>query len=82
MLDWIVIAVLYVAGIGFFRLIGGLDSAADGLKKWGGAYAERQQKRNKLPSLGSSKSRRPRSTTSSASTRVVVRHRKHWPSPR
>ena len=58
--DWIVIAVLYVAGIGFFRLIGGLDSAADGLKKWGGAYAERQRKRNKLPSLGSSPSRRLR----------------------
>jgi hypothetical protein len=59
-LDWIVIAVLYVAGIGFFRLIGGLDSAAEGLKKWGGAYAERERKRNKLPSLGSSPSRRPR----------------------
>jgi hypothetical protein len=34
-LNWIVITVLYVAGIAFFRLIGGLDSAADGLKKWG-----------------------------------------------
>jgi hypothetical protein len=57
-LDWILIAVLYVAGIGFFRFIGGLDSAADGLKKWGGAYAERQRQRDKLPSLGSSRSRR------------------------
>lgn len=52
MLDWIVIGVLYLVSIGFFRLIGGLDSAADGLKKWGGAYAEHQRKRNKLPSLG------------------------------
>ena len=60
MLDWIFIAVLYVAGIAFFRLIGGLDSAAEGLKKWGGAYAERQRKRNKLPSFGSSPSRRGR----------------------
>jgi hypothetical protein len=50
MVDWILIAVLYVLGIAFFRLIGGLDSAADGLKKWGGAYAARQRERNRLPS--------------------------------
>jgi hypothetical protein len=58
-IDWIVIGLLYIAGIGFFRLIGGLDSAADGLRKWGGAYAERQRARNRLPSVVRS-SRRPR----------------------
>lgn len=58
MLDWIVIGVLYVAGIGFFRFIGGLDSAADGLKKWGGAYAERQRARDRLPSIASTARRR------------------------
>jgi hypothetical protein len=43
MLDWIVIAVLYVAGIGFFHLIGGVESAGEALKQWGHAYAERKR---------------------------------------
>jgi hypothetical protein len=55
MFDWIVIGLLYVAGIAFFRLIGGIGAAGDAMRRWGGAYAERQRARNRLPSgLGSS----------------------------
>jgi hypothetical protein len=42
--DWILIAVLYLCGIGFFRLIGGLGSAEDGLRRWGAAYGERRRR--------------------------------------
>lgn len=49
-LDWIIIGVLYVAGIGFFRFIGGLDSASEGLRRWGAAYAEQRRATNRLPS--------------------------------
>jgi hypothetical protein len=52
--DWIVIGVLYLAGIGFFRWIGGLDSAGDGLRRWGATYAERRRANNELPSLARS----------------------------
>jgi hypothetical protein len=33
--DWIVIAVLYVFGIGVFRLLGGLGAAGEALREWG-----------------------------------------------
>jgi hypothetical protein len=55
--DWIVIGVLYVAGIGFFRFIGGLDSASDGLRRWGATYAERRRASNRMPSAFRSSSR-------------------------
>lgn len=51
MLDWILIGVLYVAGIAFFRFLGGLPAAGDALQKWGNGYAERQRARNRLPSI-------------------------------
>jgi hypothetical protein len=51
MFDWIIIGVLYVAGIGFFRFLGGLPAAGDALQRWGGAYAEHQRARNRLPSI-------------------------------
>jgi hypothetical protein len=51
MFDWIVVGVLYISGIAFFRLIGGLGAAGDAFRKWGGAYAERQRARNRLPSI-------------------------------
>jgi hypothetical protein len=35
MLSWIVIAVLYLIGLGFFHLLGGLGGAADALERWG-----------------------------------------------
>jgi hypothetical protein len=44
-LDWILIAILYLFAIGFFRLIGGLGAAEDGLRRWGAAYGERQRHR-------------------------------------
>jgi hypothetical protein len=34
-MSWIVVAVLYVAGIGFFHWIGGVGAAADALRRWG-----------------------------------------------
>jgi hypothetical protein len=34
-MSWIVVALLYVAGIGFFHWLGGIGAAADALRKWG-----------------------------------------------
>jgi hypothetical protein len=56
--DWILVAVLYVAGIAFFRLIGGVGAAGVALQRWGDAYAERRRARNELPSIVSSRPRR------------------------
>jgi hypothetical protein len=50
MVEWILIGVLYVASIAFFRLIGGVGSAGDALRRWGNSHAERQRARNRLPS--------------------------------
>jgi hypothetical protein len=58
MFEWILIAVLYVAGIAFFRFLGGVDSASEGLRRWGSSYAERQRNRNRLPSAFPSPDRR------------------------
>jgi hypothetical protein len=35
MLSWIVIAALYLFGMGFFSLLGGLGGAAEALERWG-----------------------------------------------
>jgi hypothetical protein len=35
MLSWIVVVVLYLCGIGFFWLLGGVGSAADAFQGWG-----------------------------------------------
>src|SRR3954470_4605084 len=56
--DWILVAVLYVAGIAFFRLLGGVGAAGVALQRWGGAYAERRRASNRLPSIASSGPRR------------------------
>jgi hypothetical protein len=53
-LDWIFIGVLYVGGIAFFRLLGGLGAAGEALQRWGGADAERQRARGRLPSIARS----------------------------
>jgi hypothetical protein len=58
MLDWIVIGVLYITGIAFFRLIGGIGSAGEAFRRWGAAHGERQRARNRLPSIPSSRPRR------------------------
>jgi hypothetical protein len=38
-LEWIVIVALYLAGIGFFRLLGGVAAAGEALRRWGEAAA-------------------------------------------
>ena len=35
--DWIIIAILYAFGIGFFRLLGGMNAAGEALRRWGRA---------------------------------------------
>ncbi len=37
MRDWILIAFLYALVLAFFRFLGGLGAAADGLRRWGKA---------------------------------------------
>ncbi len=48
MIGWILIAIGYVLLIGGFRLIGGVTSAMEALRSWGGSSAGRQ------PSVSSS----------------------------
>jgi hypothetical protein len=43
MAGWIVVAVLYLLGIGFFRWIGGVGSAMEALRRWGEATAARRK---------------------------------------
>jgi hypothetical protein len=47
MWDWIVIGVLYAVGIGFFHLLGGLNSAAEAFQRWG--HASAMKRRHRLP---------------------------------
>jgi len=44
MWEWIWIVCLYVLGISFFRWLGGIGAAADALKLWGRAAAERRRR--------------------------------------
>jgi len=44
MWEWILIAVLYVLGIGFFRWLGGVGAAADAIQRWGHTTAERRRR--------------------------------------
>jgi hypothetical protein len=46
----IVIAVLYIGNILFFRWIGGVGSAADAFAQWGRASAEKRRRRLASPS--------------------------------
>ena len=48
MIGWIVIVIGYVLLIGGFRMLGGVSSAMDALRSWGGSTAGRQ------PSVSSS----------------------------
>jgi hypothetical protein len=41
--DWILVPALYLIGVGFFHLVGGLSSASEALQKWGAAYAARRR---------------------------------------
>jgi hypothetical protein len=42
-LEWIVIVALYLAGIGFFRLLGGVAAAGEAMRRWGEAAAMRRR---------------------------------------
>jgi hypothetical protein len=44
MWTWIWVVVLYVLGIGFFRWLGGVGAAAEAMKLWGRAAAERRRR--------------------------------------
>jgi len=46
--SWIGVALLYVAGMGFFHWLGGLSSAADAIQRWGRASGERRRRRVSL----------------------------------
>jgi hypothetical protein len=48
--SWIVIVVLYLLGIGFFSLIGGLGGAADALQDWGSRSASARARRSSASS--------------------------------
>jgi hypothetical protein len=39
MRDWIAILILYVLALGLFRILGGLGSAAEAFRRWGGHTA-------------------------------------------
>jgi len=43
MWSWVVIAVLYVLGIGFFRWLGGIGAAADAIQRWGHSAGVRRR---------------------------------------
>ena len=44
MWEWIATVLLYVLGIGFFHWLGGIGAAADAMKLWGRAAAERRRR--------------------------------------
>jgi hypothetical protein len=44
MWGWVLVAVLYVAGIGFFQWLGGIGAAAEAMRQWGQASAERRRR--------------------------------------
>jgi hypothetical protein len=46
MLSWIVIVVLYLCGMGFFTLLGGVGAAADALARWGSDSASLRGRRS------------------------------------
>lgn len=43
MFGWIEIALLYILGMGFLCLLGGISSAADAISRWGRETAERRR---------------------------------------
>ena len=44
MWSWLVIAGLYVAGMGFFHWLGGLGAAADAFQRWGHTVGARRRR--------------------------------------
>jgi hypothetical protein len=40
--SWIIVAACYVFALFFFRIIGGIDSAADAFQSWGRSSSQRR----------------------------------------
>jgi hypothetical protein len=51
---WIVAGILYVLGIGFFRLLGGIGAAGEAFRRWGETTAARRRSSLGFPSKPSS----------------------------
>jgi hypothetical protein len=43
MSDWILVIALYLVGVGFFHLVGGLSSASEALQRWGASRGARHR---------------------------------------
>jgi hypothetical protein len=50
MLSWAIVVVLYLLGMGFFYLLGGLAGAADALEGWGRRSASAHSGRSPMRS--------------------------------
>jgi hypothetical protein len=46
MWSWLVVAVLYALGMGFFSLLGGLGGAAEAFQKWGSKTGSERSRRS------------------------------------
>ncbi len=46
MLSWAIVVVLYLFGMGFFYLLGGVAGAADALEGWGRRSASTRSRRS------------------------------------
>jgi hypothetical protein len=45
MWGWIAVLVLYVLGMGFFHVLGGLNAAAEAFERWGRTSSNKRLKR-------------------------------------
>jgi hypothetical protein len=50
MLSWAIVVVLYLMGMGFFYLLGGVAGAADALEGWGRRSASARSDRSPVKS--------------------------------
>ncbi len=44
-MEWVVVAALYLIGMGFFQLVGGVSTAAQAIQRWGRGSSIRRAKR-------------------------------------
>jgi hypothetical protein len=44
MWNWIMIAALYLLGMGFFALVGGVRAAGDAFRRWGESASHRRRR--------------------------------------
>jgi hypothetical protein len=45
-MSWIVVVILYVIGMGFFSLLGGIGAAGEALRGWGRAMSTAETRRS------------------------------------